>query len=113
MRSVFYLLDVAPHGSEKAYGALNAAAVSIKMDVTLGLYADGVYLALTDQDSTALSVPNLSDIIYTYPEIRVLAHEPSLVERGLIYHGLIEMVELTDEDVFLEQILLSDCIIEL
>ena len=44
MRSVFYLLDVAPYGSEKAYGVLNAAAVSIKMNVTLGLYADGVYL---------------------------------------------------------------------
>ena len=51
MKSVFYLLDVAPYGSEKAYGLLNAAAVSIKMDVTLGLYADGVYLALTGQDS--------------------------------------------------------------
>ena len=63
MRSVFYLLDDAPYGSEKAYGVLNAAAVSIKMDVTLGLYADGVYLALANQDSRALGVPNLADII--------------------------------------------------
>jgi len=104
MRSVFYLLDDAPYGSEKAYGVLNAAAVSIKMDVTLGLYANGVYLALTGQDSRALGVPNLSDIIYAYPEIRVLAHEPSMSERGLLSQGLIESVELADEEVFIEQI---------
>lgn len=104
MRSVFYLLDNAPYGSEKAYGLLNAAAVSIKMDVTLGLYADGVYLALSGQDSKALGVPNLSDIVYAYPELRVLAHEPSIVERGLLNQSLIERVELGDEDVFMENI---------
>ena len=113
MRSVFYLLDVAPYGSEKAYGILNAAAVSIKMDVTLGLYADGVFLALAAQDSRALGVPNLSDIIYAYPEIRVLAHEHSMAERGLLNQGLIERVELADEDVFMEQIRAADCIIVL
>jgi hypothetical protein len=32
MRPVFYLLDVALYGSEKAYGLLNSVAVSIKMD---------------------------------------------------------------------------------
>jgi tRNA 2-thiouridine synthesizing protein C len=104
MRSVFYLLDDAPYGSEKAYGVLNAAAVSIKMDVTLGLYADGVYLALANQNSMALGVPNLADIINAYPEIRVLAHEPSLAERDLLSQGLFERVELADEEVFMEQI---------
>jgi tRNA 2-thiouridine synthesizing protein C len=104
MRSVFYLLDDAPYGSEKAYGVLNAASVSIKMDVTLGLYADGVYLALACQDSRTLGVPNLSDIVYAYPEIKVLAHEPSMAERGLLRQGLIENVELADEEVFMEQI---------
>ena len=89
------------------------AAVSIKMDVTLGLYADGVYLALAGQDSRALGVPNLSDIIYAYPEIRILAHEPSLAERGLMNQSLIERVELVDEDVFMEQIRAADCIIVL
>ena len=113
MRSVFYLLDVAPYGSEKAYGLLNAAAVSIKMEVTIGLYADGVYLALAGQDSRALRVPNLSDIVYAYPEIRVLAHEPSLVERGLLHQCLVERVELVDEDVFMEQIRAADCHIAL
>ena len=45
MRSIFYLLDTAPYGSEKAFGALNAAAVSLnRMHVILGLYGDGVYL---------------------------------------------------------------------
>ena len=111
MRSVFYLLDDAPYGSEKAYGVLNAAAVSIKMDVTLGLYADGVYLALANQDSRALGVPNLADIVYAYPEIRVLAHEPSMAERGLLSQGLIERVELADEDVFMEQIREAECFI--
>jgi tRNA 2-thiouridine synthesizing protein C len=111
MSSVFYLLEVAPYGSEKAYGVLNAAAVSIKMDVTLGLYADGVYLALAGQDSKALGVLNLSEIIYAYPEIKVVAYEPSLVERNLMNEELIELVELADELLFLEKIKRTDCII--
>ena len=113
MRSVFYLLSEAPYGSEKAYGLLNAAAVSIKMDVTLGLYADGVYLALAGQDSLSLGVPNLSDIVYAYPEIRILAHEPSLVERGLMNQGLMERAELVDEDEFMQLIRATDCLIAL
>ena len=70
-----------------------------------------VYLALAGQDSVALGVPNLSDIIYAYPEIRIIAHEPSLAERGLMNQGLIERVELVDEDIFMEQILAADCLI--
>jgi tRNA 2-thiouridine synthesizing protein C len=111
MRSIFYFLDVAPYGCEKAYGVLNAAAVSIKMDVTIGLYADGVYLALAGQDSMALRLPNLSDIIYAYPDVQVIAHEPSLAKRGLMNQGLIERVELMDEDIFMDQILIADCFI--
>jgi tRNA 2-thiouridine synthesizing protein C len=110
MRSVFYLIDSAPYGSEKAYGVLNAAAVSLEMDVTLGLYADGVYLALAGQESRCLGVPNNSDIIYAYPEIRVIAHEPSLTERGLLSRSLVR-IELMDEEKFREEILSSDCII--
>jgi tRNA 2-thiouridine synthesizing protein C len=113
MRSVFYFLDSAPYGSEKAYGILNAAAVSIKMTVTVGLYADGVYLALAGQDSKALGVPNLSNILYAYPEIRFLAHEPSLAERGLLNQSLIERVELVDDEVFLRETLASDSVIVL
>ena len=113
MRSVFYLLDTAPYGSEKAYGTLNAAAVSLKMDVTLGLYADGVYLALAGEDSRRLGVPNNSDIIYAYPEIRVIAHEPSLAERGLLSQSLVERIELMDECAFIEQIKATDCVIML
>jgi hypothetical protein len=37
MRSIFFLLDSALYGNEKACVLLNAAAVSIKMDVTLAL----------------------------------------------------------------------------
>lgn len=111
MRSIFYLLDVAPYGSEKAYGLLNAAAVSIKMNVTMGLYSDGVYLALAGQDSGKLGVPNLSDLLYSYPEIRIIVHEPSIARRNLLNQGLIELVELVDEDVFLEQIGEADCVI--
>jgi tRNA 2-thiouridine synthesizing protein C len=111
MRSVFYLLDVAPYGSEKAYGLLNAAAVSIEMDVTIGLYADGVYLALASQDSKAMGVPNLSDMIFAYPEITVLAHEPSMRERNLLSQALVERVELADEDFFIDKIRAADCAI--
>jgi len=113
MRSIFYLLDSAPYGSEKAFGLLNAAAVSIRMDVSVGLYADGVFLALAGQDSRALKVPNLSDILYAYPEIRFLAHEPSLAERGLLSQSLTERVELLDEDEFLNEILAAESIIML
>jgi tRNA 2-thiouridine synthesizing protein C len=103
MKSIFYLLNSAPYGSEKAFGLLNAAAVSIKMDVAVGLYGDGVYLALAGQDSRSLNVPNLSDLVYAYPEIKFLAHELSIAERGLINQSLIESVELMDEEKFLEE----------
>lgn len=110
--SAFYLLDCAPYGSEKAFGLLNAAAVSIgRMDVTVGLYGDGVYLALKGQDSRLLAVPNLADILYAYGEMRVVAHEPSLLERGLFFEGLIETVELADEEAFLEAMEGASCLI--
>ena len=101
----------APYGSEKAFGLLNAAAVSSKMDVAVGLYGDGVYLALAGQDSRALGLPNHSDILYAYPEMRILAHEFSLVDRGLMSAGLVERVELMDEEKFFEEMLESDGII--
>lgn len=112
MKSVFYLLETAPYGSEKAFGALNAAAVSLnRMNVTLGLYGDGVYLAAAGQNSRKLGVPNLSDILYAYGELRVLVHEPSLVKRGLFGETLIEILELTDEEDFFEEMESSDCVI--
>ncbi len=114
MRSVFYLLDVAPYGSEMAYGLLNAAVVSLaKGRVTVGLYADGVYLALAGQDSRSLGMPNLADLLYSYPDISVVAHEPSLVERGLMGESLIETIELMDEENFLRAIMDSEGLIML
>lgn len=112
MKSVFYLLDVAPYGSEKAFGALNAAVVSLsKMNVVFGLYGDGVYLSVVGQDSTKLGLPNLADILYAYGELRVLVHEPSLLERNLFGETLIETLELTDEEKFFEAMENSDFII--
>jgi tRNA 2-thiouridine synthesizing protein C len=112
MKSVFYLLDTAPYGSEKAFGALNAAAVSLSgMNVTLGIYGDGVYLIASGQESKKLGVPNLSDILYSYGELRVIVHEPSLVERGLFGETLIETVELVDEEDFLEEMESSESVI--
>jgi tRNA 2-thiouridine synthesizing protein C len=112
MKSVFYLLDTAPYGSEKAFGALNAAAVSLnKMNTTLGLYGDGAYLAVADQSSRELAVPNLADILYGYGELRVLVHEPSLIERNLLGETLIETLELADEEDFFEAMENSDCVI--
>jgi tRNA 2-thiouridine synthesizing protein C len=110
-KSFFFLLDDAPYGSEKAFGLLNAAAVSNKMDIVVGLYGDGVYLALAGQDSRALGLPNHSDILYAYPEMRILAHEISLADRELMGASLVERVELMDEEKFLEEMLESDGII--
>lgn len=111
MKNIFYLLETAPYGSEKAYGALNAAIVSLKMGVTVGLYGDGVYMALAGQDSRALCMPNLSDLIYAYPELKVIAHEPSLLERGLLVEKLIENIELADEADFLAAMESSNSVI--
>ena len=91
---------------------MNAAAVSLNRDgCDLGLYGDGVYLAVAGQDSRKLGVPNLADILYAYGELRVLVHEPSLVERGLFGETLIETLELTDEEDFFEAMENSDCVI--
>ena len=91
---------------------MNAAAVTLtEMNITLGLYGDGVYLAAAGQDSTNLGVPNLSDILYSYGELRVLVHEPSLIERGLFGETLIETIELVDEEDFLEAMENSDSVI--
>ena len=112
MRSVFYLLETAPYGNEKAFGALNAAAVSLAgMSVTLGLYGDGVYLVAAGQESKKLGMPNLSDILYSYGELKVIVHEPSLIERNLFGETLIETIELVDEEDFLEEMENSDCVI--
>ncbi|MDM7934293.1 MAG: DsrE family protein [Methanothrix sp.] len=112
MRS-FFLLESAPYGSERAFGLLNAAAVCTMMEVEVGLYGDGVYLALAGQRGEALGVPGLSDMLYAYPEVSFLAHEPSLKERGLMEEALIERVELLDDDRFLDRILGSDALIVL
>ena len=112
MKSVFYLLDTAPYGSEKAFGALNAAVVSLsRMDTILGLYGDGVYLTIAGQDSRKLGVPNLADILYAYGELKVIVHEPSLVERDLFRETLIETLELTDEEDFFKAMENSECVI--
>jgi tRNA 2-thiouridine synthesizing protein C len=112
IKSVFYLLDTAPYGSEKAFGVLNAAAVSLSgMNVTLGLYGDGVYLAVAGQKSEKLRLPNLEDILYAYGELRIIVHEPSLIERCLFGETFIETLELTDEKEFLEEMGNSDFLI--
>jgi tRNA 2-thiouridine synthesizing protein C len=112
MKSVFYLLDTAPYGSEKAFGALNAAAVSLnRMSVVLGLCGDGVYLAVAGQDSRRLGLPNLADILYAYGELRVLVHEPSMLERNLFGETLVETLELADEEDFFEAMENAGCVI--
>jgi tRNA 2-thiouridine synthesizing protein C len=49
-------------------------------------------------------MPNLSDIIYAYPDMNVVVHEHSLVERGLLTESLLEVVALADEDDFHSEI---------
>jgi len=110
MNSILYLLDSAPYGLEKAFGVLNAAAVSIGIGpVIIALFDDGVYLALSGQGVE----PNLASILYAYPEIRAIAHEPSLIERGLLDKELIEIVELLDNDRFLDEIRATRIVIAL
>ncbi len=58
-------------------------------------------------------MPNLADLLYSYPDIRAIAHEPSLVERGIMGEALIETVELMDEEYFLEAIMSSEGLIML
>jgi tRNA 2-thiouridine synthesizing protein C len=111
MKSIFYLLDSAPYGSEKAFAILNASIVSLSQGVTLGLYADGVYLGLAGQDSRLMHTPCLADLIYAYPEMKVLAHEPSMLERCLLSQNLIERVELADEEDFLNAIEFSQSLV--
>jgi tRNA 2-thiouridine synthesizing protein C len=104
MSSVIQILDVAPHGTEKAFGILHAAIVCLPHGSTIGLYGDGTYLALSGQKSTDPATPNLSHFIYAYPEIRVLAHKPSLEKRGLGDRKFIELVEVMDEDEFMNEV---------
>ena len=112
MRPILFLLDSAPYGQEKAYGVLNAAAVSIGIGpVAIGLFDDGVYLALSGQEVEV--GPNLASMLYAYSEIRVVAHEPSLIDRGLFDKEMIEVVELVDHDRFLDEICAAGMVITL
>jgi tRNA 2-thiouridine synthesizing protein C len=109
MKSVIFLIDSAPYGTEKAYGALHAAIVCLPHSATIGLYGDGTYLALANQDSKLLDVPNLSNFLYAYPEVRMIAHKQSLEERCLLDKNLIELVDILDEDEFFQAIRSFDC----
>jgi tRNA 2-thiouridine synthesizing protein C len=104
MKSIVYLVDSAPYGTEKAYGALHAAIVTLPHSATIGLYGDGAYLALASQDSSSLDAPNLSHFIYAYPEIRMIAHKQSLEERNLLDKNLVELVEIMDDKQFIQAI---------
>ena len=104
MSSVIQLIDVAPYGTEKAYGALHAAIVCLPQGSTIGLYGDGTYLALAGQTGTNATTPNLSYYLYAYPEIRVIAHKPSLEQRGLMERNRIELIEVMDEDEFMAEV---------
>jgi tRNA 2-thiouridine synthesizing protein C len=104
MSTVIQLIDAAPYGTEKAFGVLHAAIVCLQHGSTIGLYGDGTYLALAGQTSTDPHIPNLSHFIYAYPEIRILAHRPSLIRRGLCDKKLIELVEILDEDEFMNEV---------
>jgi tRNA 2-thiouridine synthesizing protein C len=109
MMSVIYIIDSAPYGTEKAYGALHAAIVCLPHSATIGLYGDGAYLALANQDSSTLDAPNLSHFLYAYPEIRMIAHKQSLEERNLLDKNLIEVMEILDGDKFYQEIKNFDC----
>jgi tRNA 2-thiouridine synthesizing protein C len=104
MKTVIFIIDSTPYGTEKAYGALHAAIVSLPHSATIGLYGDGAYLALANQDSRLLDAPNLSYFLYAYPELRMIAHKQSLEERDLLNKDLVELVDILDEDGFFKEI---------
>jgi sulfur relay (sulfurtransferase) DsrF/TusC family protein len=108
MKSVIFLIDSAPYGTEKAYGALNAAIVCLYHSATIGLYGDGAYLALASQNSEPLDAPNLSHFLYAYPELRMIAHKESLEERDLLNKNLVELVDILNEDEFFQKIVNFD-----
>ena len=68
MRSVFYHLDVAPYGSEKAYGLLNAAAVSVKIGVynSLGKAEDKTTAPIDFYERLVKDVMNERRRLYTF-----------------------------------------------
>jgi sulfur relay (sulfurtransferase) DsrF/TusC family protein len=68
-----------------------------------------LWLAKTARYSAFQTYP----IYSIHTQIIVLAHEPSLTERNLLNQGLIELVELADEEVFLEKMGKADCMIVL
>lgn len=109
MNSVIFLIDSAPYGTEKAYGALHASIVCLQHGSAIGLYGDGAYLALSNQDSKTLNGPNLSHFIYAYPEVRIIADKKSLEERSLMDKELIELVDILDRDRFFNEIFNFDC----
>ncbi|MDH7597626.1 MAG: sulfur reduction protein DsrE [Methanothrix sp.] len=98
MGPVVFLVDSSPYGYERAFGALNAAAVCLPIGSAVALYADGVYLALADQRG------HLAGLMYAYPEIDIFAHEPSMAERGLLSCDLSDRVEMLDDLEFVERI---------
>lgn len=104
MSTVIQLIDTAPYGTEKAFGVLHAAIVCLPHGSTIGLYGDGTYLALHGQKSIGPTTPNLSHFLYAYPEIRVIAHKPSMDTRGLCDKKMIELVEVMDEDEFMNEV---------
>jgi len=109
MKSVIFLIDSAPYGTEKSYGALHAAIVCLPHSATIGLYGDGVYLALANQDSKPLDAPNLGHFLYAYPELRMIAHRQSLEERCLLDKRLIELVDILDDDKFFQEVISFEC----
>ncbi|WP_369425655.1 DsrE family protein [Methanothrix sp.] len=98
MGPVVFLVDSSPYGYERAFGALNAAAVCLPIGSAVALYADGVYLALADQRG------HLAELLYAYPEIDIFAHEPSMAERGILSCDLSDRVEMLDDLEFVERI---------
>jgi len=98
MGPVVFLVDSPPYSYERAFGALNAAAVCIPIGSAVALYADGVYLALADQRG------HMAGLLYAYPVIDVFAHGPSVAERGLLSCDLSDRVEMLDDLEFVERI---------
>ncbi len=101
MSSLLVLVNKAPYGHENALGGLYVAIACLDngIDADILLIDDGVYAALDDQNSEfAINYPNIGELMYSvFPQGKIFVHVDSLIQRGLDYPDLIDIVEIVDD----------------
>ncbi|MHA1263319.1 MAG: DsrE family protein [Candidatus Freyarchaeota archaeon] len=97
-----------PYGSEECFSGLYVAIACLNSGLDCGILfmGDGVYATIANQDPKGLSMPSVSDLIYTLlPESRLYAHEESLRERMLPASSMIKGIRLVGDSEMAELVL--------